>query len=308
MSAVTIAWTEHPTADFTAGAVSVGNFDGVHRGHRELVAVTVSEARKVSGPAVAVTFDPPPLALLYPAAAKPPLTTPDDRAELLLAAGVDRVVTLRTDPGLLALSPDAFYEDVIHGLFRAKVVVEGFNFRFGRGRAGDTNTLRQLCREHGAGFVEVRPLLDSAEAVSSSRVRLALLTGDVSAAAGLLGRTYAVRGVVESGAKRGRTIGFPTANLGRVRTLLPKDGVYAVRAGVGGVVYPAAANVGPNPTFGEDAKKVEVHLLDFTGDLYGSVLRVEFVRRLRDTRPFAGVAELVEQLNRDVAETRAAIE
>lgn len=307
MPTLAIDWLTHPPADFTAGALTVGNFDGVHRGHRELLAGCIAEACVVNGPAVVVTFDPPPLAVLVPSASKPPLSTTAERNELLLAAGVTRVVSLKTDAGLLSLEPEAFFEDVVLGLFRAQAVVEGFNFRFGRGRSGDTAELRRLCEKHGLRFREVRPLLDGGEAVSSSRIRTALQAGDVATAAQLLGREYAISGVVEAGAKRGRTIGFPTANLGGVRTLVPATGVFAVRATVDGVSHPAAANVGPNPTFGEDARKIEVHLLDFAGDLYGKTLRVAFVKRLRDTRPFAGVQQLTDQLTRDVAEARAAL-
>jgi riboflavin kinase/FMN adenylyltransferase len=307
MPTLAIDWMTHPPADFTAGAITVGNFDGVHRGHRELIIGCIAEAGQVNGPAVAVTFDPPPLAVLVPSAMKPPLTTTAERNELLLAAGVSKVVSLKTDAGLLALEPEAFFEDVVLGLFRAKAIVEGFNFRFGRARSGDTAELRRLCDKHRVRFREVKPLLDSGEPVSSSRIRTAIQTGDVTTAENLLGREYSISGVVETGAKRGRTIGFPTANLGGVRTLVPGTGVYAVRATVDGVTHRAAANVGPNPTFGDDARKIEVHLLDFTGDLYGKELRVSFVKRLRDTRPFGGVNELVEQLKRDVAEARAAL-
>lgn len=307
MSTVTLDWAAHSPTEFLDGAVTIGNFDGVHRGHRELVTATVCQAREVGGPAVAVTFDPPPLAVLHPAALKPPLSTPADRAALLHDSGADHVAVLRTDPGLLALSPVAFFEEVVVGLFRAKAVVEGFNFRFGRARAGDADTLRELCRTHAVRFVEVPPLAVGDAAVSSSRVRAAISRGDVTAAAELLGRRYAVCGAVEAGAKRGRTIGFPTANLGGVRTLLPGDGVYAVRVEVDGRGVAGAANVGPNPTFGEHARKVEVHLIDFTGDLYGRELRVEFVARLRDTRPFAGVGELTDQLHKDVAAARAVV-
>lgn len=307
MPTLAIDWMTHPPADYTAGAITVGNFDGVHRGHRELLAACIAEATLVGGPAVVVTFDPPPLAVLIPSATKPPLTTTVDRNELLLAAGVTRVVSIKTDAALLSLEPEAFFEDVVMGLFRAKAVVEGFNFRFGRGRSGDTTELRRLCGKHGVRFREVQPLLDGGEPVSSSRIRTAIQSGDVGTAAALLGREYSIRGVVETGAKRGRTIGFPTANLGDVRTLLPGTGVYAVRAILDGLTHPAAANVGPNPTFGEDARKIEVHLIDFTGDLYGKELSVAFVKRLRETRPFGGVAELVEQLKRDVAEARAVV-
>ncbi|MCU0702539.1 MAG: bifunctional riboflavin kinase/FAD synthetase [Fimbriiglobus sp.] len=305
MPTLSLHWMTQPPADYSAGAITVGNFDGVHRGHRELIEGCLAEARSLGGPAVVVTFDPPPLAVLMPTAAKPPLTTTVERNRLLLAAGITRVVNLKTDAGLLALEPEAFFEDVILGLFGAKAVVEGFNFRFGRGRSGDTTELRRLCSKHGIRFREVPPLLDGGEPVSSSRIRSVLQTGDVSAASALLGREYAIEGVVESGAKRGRTIGFPTANLGELKTLTPGNGVYAARATVDGVTYGAAANVGPNPTFGDDARKIEVHLLDFAGDLYGRAMRVQFVKRLRDTRPFSGVTELVEQLRRDVAEARA---
>jgi riboflavin kinase/FMN adenylyltransferase len=307
MPTIAIDWMTHPPADYTAGAITVGNFDGVHRGHRELLAACITEAAAVGGPAVVVTFDPPPLAVLVPAAAKPPLTTVAERNDLLLAAGAAKVVSLKTDAGLLSLEPEAFFEDVVLGLFRARAIVEGFNFRFGRARSGDTVELRRLCDKHGVRFREVHPLLDGGEPVSSSRIRTAIQAGDVTTAGRLLGRDYSITGTVETGAKRGRTIGFPTANLGGVKTLVPGTGVYAVRATVGGVTYPAAANVGPNPTFGEDARKIEVHLLDFAGDLYGKELRVQFVKLLRDTRPFGGVQELTDQLRRDVAEARGVL-
>ncbi len=300
MATLSLPWTEHPPAELVGGAVTVGNFDGVHRGHRELVATARRWAERVGGPAVAVTFDPPPLYLLHPEAVKPPLTTTADKAELLTAAGADHVLALRTDAGLLSLSPEAFFEDVLVRLLRVRAVVEGYNFRFGRGRSGDTAVLRDLCGGAGVAFEEVPPLVVDGEPVSSSRVRAAITAGDVADAADLLGRPYRIRGTVVAGAKRGRTIGFPTANLDGVETLLPAVGVYAVRTTVDGVAYPAAANVGPNPTFGEDARKIEVHLIGYSGDLYGKELSADFAARLRDTRPFANAAELAEQLKRDV--------
>jgi len=200
----------------------------------------------------------------------------------------------------LALSPEAFFEDVLARQLEAKAIVEGYNFLFGRGRAGTTDTLRELCRAAGVGFELVPPFVAGGAAVSSSRVRSAIVSGDVSGAAELLGRNYRISGTVVTGAQRGRTIGFPTANLGDVSTVLPGNGVYAVRATLEGRVWPAAANVGPNPTFGEDARKIEVYLIGFSGDIYGKPMDVEFVSRLRDTRPFNGVNELVAQLKHDV--------
>lgn len=211
---------------------------------------------------------------------------------------------LNTGPALLALSPEAFFEDVVARQLGARAVVEGYNFRFGRGRAGTNDTLRTLCDAAGLAFAEVPPLALGGEPVSSSRVRAALVSGDVAQAATLLNRNYRITGTVVTGAKRGRTIGFPTANLGDVPTVLPGNGVYAVRATVDGRTWPAAANVGPNPTFGEDARKIEVYLIDFTGDAYGALMEVEFVAQLRDTRPFNGVNELVAQLKLDIEQAK----
>lgn len=280
--------------------MAVGNFDGVHRGHQALVATAREHAVRVPGPAVVVTFDPPPHQVLHPGSERPPLTTIAQRAQLLHAAGADHVIVLRTSPALLALSPEAFFEDVIAKQLGAKCVIEGYNFRFGRGRVGTNETLRALCAAAGLGFAEVPQFALGGEPVSSSHVRAALVAGDVARAAELLNRPYQIAGTVVTGARRGRTIGFPTANLGEVTTLLPGNGVYAVRALVEGGTHPAAANIGPNPTFGEDARKIEVHLIGFAGDLYGKEVTVEFVSRLRETKPFKGVSELAEQLKCDI--------
>lgn len=295
----------HPPAEIVGGAVTVGNFDGVHVGHRELVSVANRWAARVGGKTVAVTFDPPPVALLNPAAMKLPLSTLGDRIEWLTNAGADHVLVLKTDAGLLSLSPEAFFEDVLVGLLESRAIIEGYNFRFGRARTGDTNTLHTLCTQANIAFEEVPPKIVAGETVSSSRVRSALVSGDVALASELLGRPYSIRGTVITGAKRGRTIGFPTANLAHIETLLPKDGVYAVRVLVNGKQYTAAANIGPNPTFGESAQKVEIHVIGFTGDLYDTTMTVDFMARLRDTRPFANVGELVEQLKQDVARAKS---
>lgn len=308
MSTVTLDWSAYPPPDFMGGAVTVGNFDGVHLGHRALIAAARAQADRLNGPAVAVTFDPPPHQLLHPGPIRPPLTTLPERAELLQTAGADHVVILRTSPALLALSPEAFFEDVLVHQLGAKAIVEGHDFRFGRNRAGNNDTLRRLCTTVGLAFEEIPQLLYQGEPVSSSRVRTAILGGDVGLVTELLARPYRITGTVILGAKRGRTIGFPTANLGDIQTVLPGNGVYAVRALVDGRNYPAAANIGPNPTFGEEAQKIEVHLIGFSGDLYGKSLGVEFIAGLRDTRPFAGVAELVEQLKQDVAAAKKILE
>jgi riboflavin kinase/FMN adenylyltransferase len=301
----TAPWTatEPPPTACRGGAVTVGNFDGVHRGHAALIGELRARADTVGGPAVVVTFDPHPIALLAPARLQPLLTTPPDRADLLHEAGADHVLILRTTPDLLHLDARAFLDGVLGEALGAKAVVEGFNFRFGRGRAGSVELLAEWCRERGLPLAVVPPFRLDGEVVSSSRVRAALEAGDVAAA--LLGRPYRLRGVVSAGARRGRALGFPTANLTHPATVVPGDGVYAVRVLLEeGGVWPGAANVGPNPTFGERARKLEAHLIGFEGDLYARPLAVDFIARLRDTRPFAGPAELMAQLQADVAAAR----
>jgi riboflavin kinase/FMN adenylyltransferase len=296
---------ESPPHACRGGSVAVGNFDGVHRGHTALIARLRDIANDVGGPAVAVTFDPHPIALLAPSRLQPPLTTMADRAELLHAAGADHVVILGTTTELLRLEAGEFLDTLIGGRLAARAVVEGFNFQFGRGRAGDLALLSEWCRRRGVRFATLdRQTLDCA-VISSSRVRTAIESGDVAAAARLLGRPYRLRGIVAVGAKRGRTLGFPTANIAEPATLVPGDGVYAARVLLDdGAMWPAAVNVGPNPTFGESGRKVEAHLIGFDGDVYDQPIAADFVARLRDTRPFTGPGELIEQLRADVETAR----
>ncbi len=304
MATFTGNWDETLPPAFRGGAAAIGNFDGVHRGHLALLTELRRQAAAVGGPAVAVTFDPHPLKILRPERFQPVLTTIADRAALLQAHGADHVLVLRTTPALLGLSADQFFEGVVHDRLAARAMAEGPNFGFGRNREGDVNRLTELCRRHGMNLVVVPPLEWDGAIVSSSRVRTALVRGNVRGAADLLDRPFRLRGVVEPGQHRGRTLGFPTANLGRVETLVPGDGVYAVRVLYRDQVWPGAANIGPNPTFGEQARKIEVHLIGFQGALLGQSLAVDFVDRLRDTRPFPGVAQLVEQLKLDVERAR----
>lgn len=305
MSCYKLDWKETPVDGCRHGALTIGNFDGVHRGHAALVAELSRRARAAGGPAVVVTFDPHPLLLLRPDQFQPLLTTMASRAELLQACGADHVVVLRTERELLQLGAREFFERVVRTQMDARVLVEGFNFGFGRNREGNVAMLRALCAARGIELeiVAAQASVDGA-AVSSSRVRSALVRGAVREAGELLGRRYRLDGVVSRGQRRGQTLGFPTANLEGAATLIPGDGVYAVRVPIGDVVWPAAAHIGANPTFGEQARKVEIHLIGFQGDLYGRLLSIEFLERLRDTRPFAGPDQLVEQLRHDVDQAR----
>ncbi len=308
--ATTIDWRTLPPEWARGGVISIGNFDGVHRGHLELVCQARLLAADVGRPAVVVSFDPHPLQLLAPERFQQPLTTIDDRAKALIDGGADQVVFLKTDRDLLQLSAEAFFQRIIRDGFAAKGIIEGFNFQFGRDRAGTVDILRDLCGPSNIAVRIVEPLLLDGEVCSSSRVRNALIAGNVRLAAHLLNRPFSLSGIVVEGEKRGRTIGIPTANIDPARltrTILPKDGVYAARGTVDGRAWPAAVNIGPNPTFGQNARKLEVHLIGYSGDCYGMMLNVEFIDRLRDVRPFAGVTELIAQVRHDIDEARKAV-
>ena len=300
----------HRTADdlggqFRAGAVSIGNFDGVHRGHAALVSRLCQMANSLGGPAVAVTFDPAPAAILRPGGVPPQLTTIERRTQLLQQCGVDQVVVCKTDRELLSQTPEEFFSRLVIGDLAALGMVEGPNFFFGRNRAGDTQLLGKLCEASGINLEIVEPQSDAATIISSTRVRELLVAGCIDDANHLLTAPYRLKGTVVRGAARGREIGFPTANLADVATLVPGPGVYACQALLGnGQSFAAATHIGPNPTFGDDGVKIEVHLLDFERDLYGSDLDVDFVARVRGVVKFDSTTDLIHQLHRDIAVIR----
>ncbi|SRR5579875_1036112 len=304
MAVYTIDWNATPPGDCRQGAVSIGNFDGVHRGHAALLAQLRRQADAFGGPAVALTFDPHPVELLRPDQAPPRLTTTEDRSQLLLGLGADHVLVLRATREMLGLRAADFFAEVIQKRLRARALVEGTNFGFGRGREGNVAMLAELCKSAGIGLTVVPPVILDGIEVSSSRIRVALTSGNVREAAALLGRPYRLHGQVGSGQRRGQKLGFPTANLEQMLTLIPGDGVYAVRVSHEGTMWPGAANIGPNPTFSENVRKVEIHLIGFQGDLYGKSLAADFLERLRDTRPFKDRAELIEQLRHDIEQAR----
>lgn len=298
-------------ADLRGGVVSIGNFDGVHLGHRRIVAQLIGRAHELGVPALAFTFDPHPIAILRPELSPPPLTEPVRKLELLAECGLDGVILYPTDQALLDLTPREFFDRLLRDRLAARGFVEGPNFLFGHGRAGDTRLLDELCREAGLFLDVVEPVRIEDRIVSSSVIRQLVLAGEVRGASTMLGAPYRLRGMVVQGAQRGRALGFPTANLARIVTLVPRDGVYAGRArlaerapGEGGAWHGAAINIGPNPTFAEQSRKFEVHLIDFRGDLYDRTVEVELLERLRDTVPFADLEALKRQLNDDIARAR----
>lgn len=286
------------------GAVTIGNFDGVHRGHAVIIRQLKQFASQFDGAAIVFTFDPHPVRLLRPEQAPPPLTWTNRKADLLAEIGVDVVLAYPTNRELLGLSYLEFFQQIVVDALDAKAMVEGPNFYFGRNREGDTDKLKQLCHQNEIALEIVTPKKVDHDFISSSRIRKLIAEGDVDTARDMLTRPYRIRGMVTHGAGRGATIGFPTANLGAIDTLVPNFGVYAGRAYVDGRAHWSAIHIGPNPTFGEAHRKVEVHLLNFEGSLYGQAIEVDFVSRLRDIREFDSADSLVKQLKLDVESTR----
>ncbi len=296
--------------ELRGGAVSIGNFDGVHRGHARLVERLKARAAEVQGPAIAFTFDPHPARLLRPEAAPPALCSTQRKAELLDRLGVDAVLAYPTDRTLLDMEAVAFFESIVVERLGARAIVEGPNFFFGHNRGGDVQLLDELCRHAEIALEVVEPLDVDGTPISSSLIRHLIRQGDVDRARRLSTEPYRIRGRVVRGAGRGTGLGYPTANLGQIDSLVPGEGIYAGRAWVPDrpTPCPAAISVGGNPTFDESSLKVEPYLIDYQGSLYDEIIEVDFLSRLRDILRFESVEQLVAQMDRDVEATRKVTE
>ena len=296
-------------------AVSVGTFDGVHLGHRALIQRAVSDGRERGIEAAVITWDRHPAAVLRPERVPPMITSVARKLELLEATGADLVVVLPFDTDFAQWPPERFARDVLAGALHARSVFVGRAWRFGHKAAGDVTLLTELGASLGFDVTGVELEQSGSAPVSSSRVRKLVAAGDVEEAATLLGRRFDFDGIVQRGEDRGKSLGFPTANVPLAPGLVaPGRGVYAGRARVGGPDgswFTAAVNVGVNPTFGGDPETtpplIEAYLLDFDDDLYGSVLRVEFWARLRDEERFDSVDALIAQMEADVVRTRSIV-
>lgn len=288
--------------------VSVGNFDGVHLGHRAIIdAMKVLSRQK---PVVAVTFEPHPTEVLRPASAPRRLTPWSEKQRQLAAAGLDAVVRLKAEPALFALEPEAFVADILVKHLQPTWIVEGSDFGFGRARRGNVELLKSLSSQHGYKVqivppVEVRLSDDSVARVSSTRIRELVTQGVINAAAALLGRPYAMVGEVVKGAGAGRSLGYPTINLDMGYQVIPGEGVYAGWSEIDGARYRAAISVGKRSTLGGATLAIEAFLLDTSGDWYGREARLELYSRLRGQQKFANTDELTQQIGRDVAAVRA---
>jgi riboflavin kinase/FMN adenylyltransferase len=287
--------------------MSVGNFDGVHRGHQRIIAVGHDHARQLDAPMIVLTFEPHPLEIVRPEAAPKRLTTASQKLEYLRQAGADVVVVAESTHELLGESPEAFIADVVRR-FRPAVFVEGLNFGFGKGRRGNVDTLREHGRQYGYEVHVVEPVVqdtgNDSVRVSSSMIRAALDRGNVELAARALGRAYALAGEVVSGANRGKALGFPTANLAVEDQLVPADGVYAGVGAIGDRTWRAAISIGTNPTFDGHERQVEAHLLDCHDELYGARLTLHLHAYLRPQRRFASRQGLIAQITEDVGKVR----
>ena len=293
-----------------ATAVTVGTFDGVHRGHRDVIERLVSRARTLDVASVLVTFEPHPMEVVNPMAAPLLLTLHDEKLEVLAETGLDYVAVIPFTTSLAAYSAEDFVELVLRRCFRLRELLIGYDHGFGRQRAGNVSVLRTLGERDGFKVDVVDPVSTAdGLSVSSTSIRRAVAGGDLIRAADALGRPYSVSGKVVPGAQRGRTVGFPTINLGppRPRKLLPPEGVYAVRVQTPRGPFGGMMNLGPRPTFGDTATSLEVHLFDTRGDLYGEYVRIDFVSRLRETRKFASAEQLTKQLTHDEREARNAL-
>ncbi|HEX6536561.1 MAG TPA: bifunctional riboflavin kinase/FAD synthetase [Gemmatimonadaceae bacterium] len=290
--------------------LTVGTFDGVHLGHRDVLARLVERARALRLDSVLVTFEPHPLEVVNPAAAPPLLTVGAEKLEIVAESGIDYMAIVPFTPTLQRYGAAAFVDEVLRRRFHVRHLVIGYDHGFGRGREGDVDKLRELGADRGFGVEVVDAVMvGDGRPVSSTLIRRAVAGGDLAHAARALGRPYSLSGRVRRGDRRGRLLGYPTINLERPspRKLLPPEGVYAVRVQTPAGPFAGMMNMGPRPTFGDPTLGIEAHLFDADVDLYGAWVRVEFVRRLRETRAFSGPDALVAQLGRDAEDARRAL-
>lgn len=289
----------------TPTLLTLGVFDGLHLGHQQIIRTVVERAVQTGTVPTAITFDPHPRAVLHPESAPPLLQTLDQRLSYLEFLGIEQTIVINFSRGFASQSAEEFIRDTIHDRLRAREIYLGQGFAFGKGRSGNIELLRRMSDELGFHADEVDEVRLRGQRISSSRIREELLAGRVNLARRMLGRPYGVEGIVVRGDQRGRTIGFPTANLQAHNRVIPQYGVYATATLIDGHWRKSVTNIGVRPTFGgESEPSVETYVLDFDSDLYGTALRVRFLHRIRDERKFNGIDELTAQIACDVRRAR----
>ena len=292
---------------FIGSVVTIGNFDGVHRGHAELFRHLKDRGARLGLPTVVVTFEPHPLAVLAPEAAPPLITTFSQKAELIEQAGIDCLAVIRFSHELSQIPAKTFVRTHLCHAFGMRHIIIGHDYAFGKDRLGNYATLAGMGAECGFSIEDLEPFGDNNMIYSSSLARRLIGSGDMSGAATILGRYHVIFGRVVHGREIGSRIGFPTANIVSDNELTPPDGVYAVMVSVGDQLIKGACNIGTNPTFEGSNRTIEVFLLDYSGQLYDSTLAVCFVQRLRDVRKFPDAETLIQAITQDVAITRTVL-
>jgi riboflavin kinase/FMN adenylyltransferase len=284
--------------------LTIGNFDGVHLGHREIFRRVIDRARELKGTAVVVTFEPHPLRLFAPDKTPLQLNTPEEKVRLLTASCVDILVVINFTRQLAEMSAEDFVREILVHKLGVKHLIVGYDYAFGRNRQGDTEFLAAKAKEYGFTLEVLEPIRAEQQAHSSTAIRQVLQEGRVADAVSILGRNFTLDGEVVHGDGRGRKLGFPTANLSTEKEILPCDGVYAVKVKWCDSYYDGVINIGHRPTFTNGETTLEIHLLNFKGDLYGERLRIYFVERLRGEQKFASVEALQEAVLKDIARAR----
>jgi len=287
--------------DCRGGFLTIGKFDGIHAGHAAILRTLTESAHERRTASIVMTFDPAPAELLHPSRAALPLCTQERKIELIESFQPDLLVVYPTQPSFLQLSAEQFFQTIVLDTFHASGLAEGANFTFGRKRGGNSDRLRELCRETGCLLQIVPSVRISGREVSSSRIRTLLRDGEAASARTMLTRPYRMTGIVAHGEHRGRQLGFPTANLSQVRTIIPKPGVYAACTQIDGKRYRVALNIGGNPTFGVEQMKIEAHLIGYHGDLYSRKIALDFYERIRGVQTFSSGEELIRQMKADRA-------
>jgi riboflavin kinase / FMN adenylyltransferase len=299
---------DHIQKPFNKAVITIGNFDGVHIGHQALFHEVIEKAGEIGGTAVAMTFDPHPLRVINHNKTLSLITLGDQKLELISASGIDVLICIPFTPEFADMSARSFIEDLLVKRIGVKAIIAGNDYTFGRNREGNVNLLKSLGRELDFDVIIsdwIRPASDLPERISSTQIRELIAEGKVYPAKKLLGRFYQVRGIVVSGRNRGgKLLGFPTANLVLQEELCPKTGVYAVTVQYQDKLFMGVANIGYSPTFSDNVFTVEVHILDFHNDIYDQKIRVNFVERIRDEIKFSGIAELSDQIRKDIAYAR----
>lgn len=285
--------------------LTLGIYDGVHLGHQKIIRRVVERAKEIGGMSCVVTFDPHPREVLMPDTAPDLLTSTKKKIELLEALGLDAVCLIRFTREFAQVEARKFVKDFLINTLRTRAIVEGYDWRFGKGRKGDVELLREIGKDNGYEVEQVDGVVIDGQIVSSTLIREMVLEGDLDKAAAYLGREYSITGDIVEGSRMGREIGFPTANIEPHHEAIPPNGIYAVRVDVAGERKNGTLNIGVRPTVTEEKKRtIEVHIMDFYRDIYNEEIEVTFVERLRDEKKFPSVEALTDQIKKDVEKAR----